>query len=547
MAPRQSTILYTILVHRRVLLSDTTYMELLRSGIYLLLMAQTVLVTGATDGIGLALARLYQAAGDRLVLVGRRPLDSLSDRLFSDHNYCQSDLSQSDCATPIATFLDTHEIRTIDVLIHNAGIGEFGEIVEREEQDVVNMIAVNFAAPVAITHTLLSRMTQGTGKIVFVSSVVSNMPAPNYPHYAATKAALDGFARSLRVELKGRAHVLVIRPGATRTGMHKKSGISLQHMDWRNFPSADKVAQRLFHTIRSNARTATIGWSNVGLRLLGWSPGVLDRAMRQKRTGAFAKQEGERTVLITGAADGIGKALAFRFGREDYRVVGVDVDGQKALQTKRESAQAGLDLDFVVADLAENDAISAVIDRVSQPGVDIVIHNAGINATGYFDRIAFDQQQRVIDVNFCAPLLLHLTLLKEGILSQTGCSVFVSSLSTFVSYPGASVYAGTKDGLASYARSLRAGCGLRQVLTVYPGPTQTAHARRHSPDNSREANRMPPEILADRIYQAVERNAHVLVPGMGNKIAAALGKLAPKAMEWAMCKVILEKVGKEDR
>lgn len=264
-----------------------------------LLMAQTVLLTGATDGIGLALARLYQDAGVQLILVGRRPLDSLSDRLFSDQNYCQSDLRRPDCATTVARFLDTHDIRTIDVLIHNAGVGEFGNLVERKEQDVVDMIAVNFVAPVAVTHALLNRMTQGTGKIVFVSSVVSNMPAPNYPHYAATKAALEGFARSLRVELKGRAHVLVIRPGATRTGMHEKSGISLQQMDWRKFPSADKVAQHMLRAIRSDARTVTIGWANVGLRLLGWLPGVLERAMRRKKNGTPAGREGKQTVLIT--------------------------------------------------------------------------------------------------------------------------------------------------------------------------------------------------------------------------------------------------------
>lgn len=264
--------------------------------------------------------------------------------------------------------------------------------------------------------------------------------------------------------------------------------------------------------------------------------------MRRKKNGTPAGREGKQTVLITGAADGIGKALAFRFGQAGYQVMGIDVDEEKAWRTKQEAIEAGLDLSFVMADLASADTIAEVVEGVSQSGVDVVIHNAGINTTGYFNHIPFDQQQRVIDVNFSAPLLLHLTLLKEGVLRHTGTSVFVSSLSTFVSYPGASVYAGTKDGLASYSRSLRAGHGQRQVLTVYPGPTRTAHAHRHSPDNSRESNRMPPEVLAERIYRSVQQKTHALVPGAGNQIAALLGKLTPRAMEWMMRRAILEKI-----
>lgn len=90
--------------------------------------------------------------------------------------------------------------------------------------------------------------------------------------------------------------------------------------------------------------------------------------------------------------------------------------------------------------------------------------------------------------------------------------VFVSSLAHFVSYPGASVYAASKDGLAAYARSLRVAEPALHVLTVFPGLTRPAHARRYGPDNSREARRMPPEKLAELIYRAVQRRQKVLIP-----------------------------------
>jgi short-subunit dehydrogenase len=103
------------------------------------------------------------------------------------------------------------------------------------------------------------------------------------------------------------------------------------------------------------------------------------------------------------------------------------------------------------------------------------------------------------------------------------------------------VYAATKDGLASYARSLSvalAPCGIH-VLTVFPGPTRTEHARRYSPDNSREEKRMAPEALAEQIFQAVKRRRRALVPGLGNRVFAWMGFCVPKVAEAVMRRVML--------
>ena len=108
-------------------------------------------------------------------------------------------------------------------------------------------------------------------------------------------------------------------------------------------------------------------------------------------------------------------------------------------------------------------------------------------------------------------------------------------------YPGAAVYAATKDGLAAYGRSLRVALGAeRNVLTVYPAPTRTQHARRYSPDNGREARRLPPEELAEGIFQAVQKRQAQYIPGAGNQAFAALGKLFPGLMNRAMKKTIYD-------
>lgn len=113
-----------------------------------------------------------------------------------------------------------------------------------------------------------------------------------------------------------------------------------------------------------------------------------------------------------------------------------------------------------------------------------------------------------------------------------------------MSYPGAAVYAASKDGLASYARSLAVALAPQgiHVLTVYPGPTRTAHARRYSPDNSREARRMPPDKLAAAVVRAVARRQRVLVPGAGNQLFAVIGRWFPGLGEWAMKKTLWEKL-----
>ena len=244
-------------------------------------------------------------------------------------------------------------------------------------------------------------------------------------------------------------------------------------------------------------------------------------------------------AVITGAAHGIGKALAHRFAQAGYAITGVDVDAAGAAKVERELAAR-----FVIADLRSEADIARVLPELLQKPIDVLIHNAGINAVGRFPNISIENHEYVIALNLYAPMLLTAALLKADLIAKGASIVFISSLSHYTSYPGAATYAATKSGLASYARSLSIALAPQNIhiMTVFPGPTRTAHARLHSPHNTREEKRMLPEKLAHHIFRGIKKKKNLIVPGATNRMLALLGKWCPPMMEYAMRKMILEKL-----
>lgn len=481
---------------------------------------KTVLITGATDGIGLELAKLYGDKGYRLILHGRRPLEQLDPELFRENNYLRVDLTSKNLGQTVDAWLQKAGVSELDIVIHNAGAGWVGDL---RSQPVEHLTRVNLWAPILLTRVLLPQLIKARGKLVFVSSMVTTLPTPKFSIYGATKAALEGFARSLRLELReSGVSVQVLRPGATKTGIHEKSG--LEQSRTKNFAEPRLVAEQMMRVVDGKRRAATIGSLNKVIRFLGrlaFQPGLRSRPPRR--------------VLITGGADGIGRALVKRYAKSGSHVTWVDRDEVRSAHLLKELASDRYRGEFVSSCLL-TEPFSWLDGR--EP-FDLVVHNAGISSSGHFEKLSTTEQERVVRLNLEVPMLLTQTLTAGRWLPDESGIIFISSLSHFCSYPGASVYAGTKDGIAHFARSL--GWNTRRVLTVFPGPTRTAHARRYSPDNSRESARMSPERLADFIYRAQQRGARTLLPGWRAKLTAFLGSLFPSITERLMDRLLLQK------
>jgi cyclic-di-GMP-binding biofilm dispersal mediator protein len=242
-------------------------------------------------------------------------------------------------------------------------------------------------------------------------------------------------------------------------------------------------------------------------------------------------------VLITGGVKGLGCACLCKALNAGARVTVLDVDASGLAQLPESVA-------VIRADLSDGADLKEAVDRLkaSEP-FDIVIMNAGMNTTGAFETLPVERQAKVIAVNLTAPMLLATALIQADKIARGGRLVFVGSLSHFVSYPGASTYAGTKDGLTVFARSLRRplrrSLGIR-VQVIAPGPMDTDHATEHSPAPGSRNSRVSPALVADAIWRS--RSRFMIVPGMAAGSASLLGRLLPGTAGNIMRRMIFEKL-----
>ena len=193
---------------------------------------RTALVTGATGGIGLELARLLAADGFHLVLVGRRRdrLDQLAAELGEAHrtrvHVEPRDLSASGVASQLWSDLAAAGIG-IDALVNNAGVGLYGALEEQDPGELERMVQLNVSALTTLTRLALPGMRERHwGRILNVASVVGFQPgAPYMAAYYATKAYVLSFSKGLALELRGSGvTVTALSPGPTETDFDDRAG-----------------------------------------------------------------------------------------------------------------------------------------------------------------------------------------------------------------------------------------------------------------------------------------------------------------------------------
>lgn len=188
-------------------------------------MNNTALITGASGGIGLELARIHAEKKGDLVLVARSQdkLEALASELREQYGVSVTVIAAdlSDPASSQRIFDETERLGLqIDTLINNAGFGGHGKFYERSLTDEQNMMQVNMVTLTSLTHLYVKGMVaRNSGQVLNVSSTASFMPGPLQAVYYATKAYVTSFSQALAEELAGtNVSVTALCPGAVDTG-----------------------------------------------------------------------------------------------------------------------------------------------------------------------------------------------------------------------------------------------------------------------------------------------------------------------------------------
>ena len=241
-----------------------------------------VLLTGASGGIGAALARAFAEQGHFLLLQGRDAtrLAALKDSLGDAA--CESVLADLTVAEDRSRLCAAAIAHGVDTLCNNAGINQFGAF---GESDVARIIDVNVTATLQLTQELLPQLLrQPRPRLIIIGSAFGAIGFPGYTAYCTSKFALRGFAEALSREYADSPlRVHYISPRATATPMNSARVNALNAALGTATDSAESVADRVLKALASDTRRRQIGTTeSLQSSLNAIAPSIVDRALRGK-------------------------------------------------------------------------------------------------------------------------------------------------------------------------------------------------------------------------------------------------------------------------
>ena len=220
-----------------------------------------VLLTGASGGIGQAIARSLAGRGATLILSARRVevLEPLSQELSGEAIAC--DLARREEVERLV-----REAGRVDVLVANAALPASGLLTDLEQEQIDRMLEINLRVPIALARALAPAMIErGSGHMAFISSLAGKVASPSSSIYSATKFGLRGFALGIREDLRPHGvGVSVVLPGFIRdAGMFADAGVSLPRGVGTRTP--EQVAAAVVKAIERNR--AEVEVASAGVRL----------------------------------------------------------------------------------------------------------------------------------------------------------------------------------------------------------------------------------------------------------------------------------------
>lgn len=247
---------------------------------------KTVIITGASAGVGAAVAKTFAHLGANLVLVarGKSALDKITDELKSITSVINIAMDINDSVAN-ETLLEkaAQQFGSVDVLINNAGFHQRGDVEKNQAIALTQMVDVNLRAPIQLACLMLPYLRKaGVGAIVNVGSLAGRTPLQGAATYAATKAGLRAFTYSLADELKGSGiHIGLVSPGPIDTGFIMSEIDQVEDIVFSQpMSSAQQVADAIVSIARGETTEISLPKASGWLTTISYLFPTLRRALR---------------------------------------------------------------------------------------------------------------------------------------------------------------------------------------------------------------------------------------------------------------------------
>ena len=243
-----------------------------------------VLLTGATGGIGQAIAVELDRAGAALTLVGRseEKLAGLRGRLSGDHSSIAADLND---ATQRERVVSHCAAAGLDIFVNTVGVMDFRLFEEQDIAAIESMVLTNLLAPMLLCRKLVPLLKRrDEAAIVNIGSIFGSIGHPGFTAYCASKFGLRGFTEALQRELHDSpVRVSYLAPRATRTDLNSSAVTALNEALGNATDAPERVAGELLRVLGDKRRQRYMGWpENLFVRLNSVFPGLVDSALARK-------------------------------------------------------------------------------------------------------------------------------------------------------------------------------------------------------------------------------------------------------------------------
>ncbi len=250
---------------------------------------QTCLLTGATGGIGQAIATALANKGVSLILQGRSEsrLQQLSDSLTGEHKILVADITTIQGREKICRMA---ELNAISMLINNAGVGQFSLLEETEEAVIVDTLEINLLAPILLIQELLPLLQKADQQqpapsyVINVGSAFGSIGFAGQSIYCASKFGLRGFTEALYRELADtNVHVSYFAPRATATSINSDQAMAMNKALGNNVDSPESVANALIQQLEKGHARLFVGFpEKLFVKINGAFPHIVDKALFKK-------------------------------------------------------------------------------------------------------------------------------------------------------------------------------------------------------------------------------------------------------------------------